>query len=133
MEDFDPIVSPVEGGSGHAVVMTVRGPINPDELGVTLSHDHILMDGWAIFRSYAVILDDEATATEELRRYRAAGGRAIADPTNIGLGRDPAAIRRISEAADVHIVMGAGWYREPVYPPDIDVRSTDDIADQLVR
>ena len=30
--------------------------------GVTLSHDHILMDGWDMFRSYAVILDDEETA-----------------------------------------------------------------------
>jgi phosphotriesterase-related protein len=115
------------------VVMTVRGPIDPADLGVTLSHDHVLMDGWAIFRSYAVILDDEATATDELRRYRAAGGRSIADPTNIGLGRDPAALRRISEAADVHILMGGGWYREAVYPADIDTRSTDDLADQLVR
>jgi phosphotriesterase-related protein len=29
--------------------------------------------------------------------------------------------------------MGAGWYREPVYPPDIDRRSTEGLADQLVR
>src|SRR6185369_11251026 len=29
--------------------------------------------------------------------------------------------------------MGAGWYREVTYPADLDRRSTDDLADQLVR
>lgn len=115
------------------VVVTVRGPVAPAALGMTLSHDHVLMDGWAIFRSYAAIMDDEATATAELRLYREAGGVSVCDPTNIGLGRDPAALRRISEASGVNIVMGAGWYREATYPPDLDRRSTDDLADQLVQ
>ena len=114
-------------------VVTVRGLIEPADLGVMLSHDHLIVDGWAMFRAYATVLDDEATVTDEMRRYRAAGGRALADPTNIGIGRDPRALRRISEATDVHIVMGAGWYREAVYPHDLDSRSSDDLADQLVR
>jgi phosphotriesterase-related protein len=113
--------------------MTVRGPIDPADLGVTLSHDHVLLDGWGVFRNYAVIMDDEDTAAAELRLYRAAGGRTVCDPTNGGLGRDPEGLRRVSEAADVHIVMGAGWYREVVYPPSLDLRSTDGIANELVR
>jgi phosphotriesterase-related protein len=113
--------------------MTVRGPIRPGALGMTLSHDHVLLDGWAIFATYAVIIDDEELAAAELRLYRDAGGGAVCDPTNVGLGRDPEALRRVSEASGVHIVMGAGWYRERVYPADLDVRSTDDLADQLVR
>jgi predicted metal-dependent phosphotriesterase family hydrolase len=115
------------------VVMTVRGPIAPSALGVTLSHDHVLLDGWSIFRSYSAIMDDQELAADELRRYRAAGGTSLCDPTNIGLGRDPVALRRISEASGVNIVMGAGWYREITYPADLDRRSTDDLADQLVR
>jgi len=114
-------------------VVTVRGPIDPADLGVTLGHDHVLVDGWEMFHAYATILDDESTAVHELRRYRAAGGRSICDPTNVGIGRDPEALRRISEASDVHIVMGAGWYREPVYPPQIAGTSTNDLADLLVR
>ena len=70
-------------------VVTVRGPIDPADLGVTLSHDHVLVDGWDIFKSYAVILDDEETAIAELVRYRVAGGNAICDPTNGGLKREP--------------------------------------------
>ena len=118
---------------GALQVVTVRGPIEPAELGVTLSHDHVLMDGWDIFRSYAVILDDEETAVSELIRYREAGGNAVCDPTNGGLRRNPEGLRRVSEASGVHIVMGAGWYRERVYPPVVAGTSTNDLADLLVR
>jgi predicted metal-dependent phosphotriesterase family hydrolase len=122
-----------DGVDDELQVVTVRGPIDPADLGMTLSHDHVLMDGWDIFRSYAVILDDEDTAVSELVRYRAAGGGAVCDPTNGGLGRNPEALRRVSEASGVHIVMGAGWYRERVYPATIAATSTNALADLLVR
>jgi len=47
--------------------------------------------------------------------------------------RWPAALRAISEASGVHIVMGAGWYREHVYPPEIATTSTTALADSLVH
>ncbi|MGO4681451.1 phosphotriesterase family protein [Microbacterium sp. 2MCAF23] len=113
-------------------IMTVRGPLEPSELGITLSHDHILVDLWDFDNRYDVILDDEDIAREELERYAAVGGGAICDPTNIGLHRDPERLRRLSEATGVHVVMGAGWYREKLYPPEIATTSTNDLADALV-
>ena len=117
-------------------VITVRGAIEPAELGVTLAHDHVLSDAYAMYGDapdYAWILDDVELAVDELRLYAAAGGWAVCDPTNVGLGRDPQALRRISEASGIHIVMGAGWYRERVHPPEIRTTSTDALADLLVR
>jgi len=113
-------------------VMTVRGPIDPAQLGVTLSHDHLIVDGWGLRQLYDAILDDEAIAIEEMKRYRAAGGGAVCDPTNIGLGRNPGALRRISEESDVHVVMGAAWYREVVYPDYIVEELPDALADRVV-
>lgn len=115
-------------------VMTVLGPVAPDELGITLSHDHVIIDAWDFQKPrYDVIFDDEAIMLEEVERYAAAGGRTICDPTNIGIGRNPEALRRISEASGVNIVMGAGWYREVVYPRYIYETATNDLADRLVR
>lgn len=114
-------------------VMTVLGEVAPDELGITLSHDHILVDGWGLRQLYEAILDDEQIALAELVRYREAGGRTICDPTNNGLGRDPEALARLSRASGVNIVMGAGWYREIVYPESITTTSTAELAAQLVR
>lgn len=116
-------------------VMTVRGAVEPDQLGVTLSHDHVIIDAWEFFGKphYEVILDDEQIMAEELQLYRSAGGGAICDPTNIGIGRNPEALRRVSEASGVNIVMGAGWYREKVYPSYVYDTSTNGLADMLVR
>jgi predicted metal-dependent phosphotriesterase family hydrolase len=113
-------------------VMTVQGPVAPEELGYTLSHEHLLCDLWKITRSYDGILDDADLAIKELLDYRDVGGRSLIDVTSGGLGRDPAALRRISERAGVHIIMGAGWYREDVYPTFVHELDTDTLASIVV-
>lgn len=116
---------------GHQV-MTVLGPVDPAELGPTLSHDHILVDGWGIRELYDAIVDDEQLLTDEVARYKAAGGGTICDPTNVGLGRDHEALARISRSTGVNVVMGSGWYRERVYPQYISEELPDRLADRLV-
>jgi phosphotriesterase-related protein len=125
-------------------IETVRGPIAPDQLGVTLTHEHTLIDAYAwrhgsesrtVPWGYSVdgIVDDEALLAEELGYYRDAGGQALVDVTNVGIGRNPEGLRRLAEATGLHIVMGAGWYREAVYPPAIFSSSTNQLADLLIR
>src|SRR5919202_1027710 len=122
---------------GEATVMTVRGPLVATDLGVTQPHEHLLLNVEWIDARFSLdgILDDEALAVEELGAYAAAGGQSIVDLTNVGLRRDPAGVRRISEATGVHVVMGCGWYRQPYYPAEalIDRTSTDALADRLVH
>ena len=116
-------------------VNTVLGPITPEELGVTLMHEHLLLDATPWFRepeaaslravahqpvSIEVLgllrhdpfmcrdnceLLDEATATEEVRRFRLAGGETVVDPTCRGIGRDPRALKRIARATGLQVVM----------------------------
>jgi phosphotriesterase-related protein len=113
-------------------ITTVRGPISAAQAGYTLSHEHLLCDLWPVVRSYDSILDDESLSVRELAEYREAGGSSMVDATSCGLGRDPRALRRISEAADVHIIMGSGWYRECVYPTAVYERDTNALADLIV-
>jgi phosphotriesterase-related protein len=114
-------------------IMTVRGPIAASDAGYTLSHEHLLCDLWPLTRSYDGILDDEALAARELDLYREAGGRTVIDVTSGGLGRNPAALRRISEAAGVHIVMGAAWYREGVYPSCVQELDSTALGEVIVK
>jgi predicted metal-dependent phosphotriesterase family hydrolase len=120
-----------------AHVETVRGPVDPGSLGFTLPHEHTAISLWHIPNrwDYWELRRDEPIISEELRRFAAAGGSALVDLTQPGVGRDPAWLVRLSEATDLHIVMGAGWYREAYYPPEalIDRRAVDDLADEIVR
>jgi phosphotriesterase-related protein len=120
-----------------AHVQTVLGPIEPDALGFTLPHEHTQIALWHIEGrwDYWQLTRDESVILAELARFREAGGSGLVDLTLPGVGRDPAWLVGLATSSDLHIVMGCGWYRTAYYPAEarIDRRSTDDLADELIR
>jgi phosphotriesterase-related protein len=118
-------------------VQTVRGPIDPADLGWTLPHEHTAIALWHVPNrwDYWELRRDEPVIVEELGAFRAAGGGTVVDLTLPGVGRDPAWLARLSEATGLQVVMGAGWYRDAYYPVEtlIDRRSVDSLADEIVR
>ena len=115
-------------------VMTVRGPIPPADLGLTLPHEHIFLNLFRITRLRDQRFNDEQLMIDEVRRFKEAGGGTIVELSNHGLEPNPAALRRVSEATGVNIVMGCGWYREPYYDHAyIARRTTRDLAADFVQ
>lgn len=153
---------PLPVGVESCYVMTVLGPIPVAELGVTLMHEHIFLDAagkWVppccaserllaenpvamqdlselnlnpLISKDNCQLFDENLAIEELLKYKAQGGESIVDPTNIGIGRDPYALQRISRLTGLKIVMGTGLYLEPSHPDWVKNTSVDELADKLI-
>ena len=143
--------------------LTVLGVVEGAALGVTLPHEHLLIDFGVMFREPSAATDkglayqpvglsnlgwvrqnfnanldnlrllDEQTARDEITLFRDAGGQTVVDPTNVSLSRDPAALARIARATGLNIVMGAGYYVAAAHPPDMDRRTEDSIADEIVR
>lgn len=118
-------------------VQTVLGPVAPSDLGFTLPHEHTKCSLWWIENrwDYWELIGDEPRINEELAAYKGLGGGALVDVTPIGIGRDMARLARLSQATGLHIVAGAGWYRQAYYPAEarIDRRSIDDLADEIVQ
>jgi 5-phospho-D-xylono-1,4-lactonase len=113
------------------VVRTVRGDVEPSELGPTDAHEHLFFitpiqpgDEFA----------DVDRAIEEAETLVAAGGRTLVDWTPLGLGRDPEGLLRVSEATGLHIVAATGVHRDAHYLADDPLRSiaVDDLADRFV-
>jgi phosphotriesterase-related protein len=146
--------------SGH--VMTVCGPVPVDEMGVTLMHEHILLDAsnkWVppsccagrhigeqkvhigilgalrmnpLMNRDNCRLVDVDLAVDELMKFRERGGTTVVDPTNIGIGRNPVALQEISRRTGLHIVMSTGFYLEPSHPTYVRERTIDELAEQLM-
>ncbi len=144
-------------------VMTVAGPIAGEALGVTLMHEHLLNDcrcwwhkptqpGRARLACDPVhpgilgelrmdpfvnlsncTLDDERLAVAELADVVALGGRTVVDPTCQGIGRDPRALLRISQATGLHVIMGGGFYLQASHPERVRGMAAGDIADEIVQ
>jgi phosphotriesterase-related protein len=144
-------------------VRTVSGPIPTDGLGLTLMHEHVLVDASAWWhkpettdtRKQAIAhvplsieflgalrndpflsldntqLDDESLAVEELQRFADVGGRTVVDPTCNGIGRDPSALKRVSRATGLNLVMGSGYYLEGAHPEHVGRMTIDDIANEI--
>ncbi|SPJ26397.1 phosphotriesterase family protein [Palleronia abyssalis] len=149
--------------TASGLVMTVDGPLPASDMGVTLMHEHLQNDcrcWWnppqsedrqylaegpvrieilselrqdPFVNRHNIALDDLDLAVEELEDFARLGGRTVVDPTCRGIGRDPAALRRISARTGLQIVMGAGYYLASSMPDAVGAKSADHIADEIVQ
>ncbi|TDD65550.1 aryldialkylphosphatase [Jiangella aurantiaca] len=113
------------------LIRTVRGDIQPDELGRTDYHEHLLMRSPLLAGDELDDVDRSAAETAELRD---AGIDAVVELTPLGCGRDPLGIATIAERTGVHIVLATGVHREAHYGPDHWLRTVqpDDLAERFV-
>jgi len=114
-------------------ITTVTGSIPAEDLGVTLPHEHIHCDFSKLSGSEDYILADTSLTIRELAYFRAAGGRSVIDVTPEGTGRNPAALRAISEASGVQIVCGIGLYDQRSWPAWASGADAGRIADRFVQ
>ena len=129
----------------HPLKVTVPGRSQPvattedfpaTELGIweaplTMSNLRLAQEGGPLSDQW--VLADEPLAIQEALEFKDRCGGTIVDVTNIGLKRDPEALRRVSVATGLNIVMGAGWYQKVFHPDDMDIRSVEDLSAEIVN
>jgi phosphotriesterase-related protein len=143
-------------------IQTVLGPVAAEAIGITLPHEHLLIDFTVMFAEPAAASDkgrawepvtldnlgwvrqhfnanldnlrltDERLARDEILLFKHAGGRTVVDPTPKTLARDPQALARIARATGLNVVMGAGYYVAASHPPDMDRRTVDELAREMI-
>ena len=144
-------------------IMSVRSPLEREDLGVVTTHEHVLLDLTAFYQNLPVkgiadpstqkvemwnlgilsrdcyalkdnlLLDSEELAINELLHFKEAGGKTVVDASLPGIGRDPAALKRISEKTDLNIIMGTGFYVGQTHPKELDDMNERQIADLMVN
>ena len=93
-------------------IVTVRGAIRPDELGVCLPHEH-LFSNFGLDPADPPVYDAPRLLREVLRYVNSVkylGANAIADCTTQYFGRAPDLLKRISEGTGVHVLTNTGYY-----------------------
>lgn len=108
-------------GCGRGMVMTVQGPMDPAELGMTDAHNHLWIDPAPGVVSGAPHVLTPDAVTRQLVAFRRVGGRMIVDCQPVLCGRNAARLRAFSEACGVAVVAATGFHRRLYY------RGTDSI------
>jgi len=97
------------------MVHTVLGDIAPEELGVTLCHEHIFCGSGDMAKAFGSrFYDKERLISAAVRQIREAkekfGLCTVLDGTPIDLGRDVEIMRRSAQESGVNIVASTGFY-----------------------
>jgi phosphotriesterase-related protein len=107
-ETFEPSDAddPGEFDLSHPHVMTVLGPIEPDDLGTCLPCERIMSGSDESLAGHASGYLERAAS--ELEAYFTVGGRSMVDISTSNAGRDPMALRMLSQRVPVHLICAAG-------------------------
>jgi len=129
-------------------VITARGEVGPEALGAVLMHEHLYCscrdwtesatppDRVELLMGYAV---------PNLRKLHDSGCHALVDATPIAWRAWPDTYVQIAEAADLHLILSTGFYREMAVGtywiedasqaiwPAVRERSVEELAETCVR
>jgi phosphotriesterase-related protein len=117
------------------VIMTVNGPLQASEMGITLTHEHVLVDfigadstGYNRWNR-AEVNDKVLPYLDEIRKYKVS---TLMECTPAYLGRDPWLLQSLSQKSGLNIMINTGYYgaRNNLYIPQIFYDLT---AEELAR
>ncbi len=138
-------------------IQTVTGLMEPEALGPTLMHEHVLSDITPPAKRNKNVTEPEVTlqnvydlnygrieynakyrldkievAKAEMRGLAEVGGKAVVELTCGGLRPDPEGLVEIAKDSGVDVIMGCGHYVEEYQDPANFSRSVDDFAREMV-
>jgi len=150
-------MSPVIRDQLRGKAQTVLGVVDPNELGPTLMHEHLIWDirtaemtadpdqgpdvclcncfrmnygRWKVPNNLVSRCRD--TAVREVRGMIEAGGRTLVELSSGGLKPDPEGLAQIAAATGAHIVMGCGHYVHDYQDRHNDKRSVESFAREMI-
>lgn len=146
----------------RTTLRTVLGDVDADEMGRTLTHEHLFISGdggWeqnssdydtsptaepALTELWRwrenldgnranLRLDNESVAAQEVSLLRSFGYNTLLDLTTVGLGPRPDALRRVAQETRLNIVAGTGFYTGATLPDDIATWDEDQMVESMIR
>ncbi|MDX1638362.1 MAG: hypothetical protein R3281_10360 [Balneolaceae bacterium] len=100
-------------------VRTVLGDIAPDQMGLTYSHEHIVIEeSYPTLKNELLLLNDPDKITEELQQFHRKGGRTMVDTMPANAGRNIQKLAEVSRRTGVQIIAPTGIHLEQYYLPN---------------
>ncbi|HEX8067381.1 MAG TPA: hypothetical protein VF520_12750 [Thermoleophilaceae bacterium] len=117
-------------------VETVNGPIEVEQLGTTLIHEHFRTTDEAVRFQFPHLYDEDAeweAALADARGVMSHGIRTVVEPSALGLTRDARFSKRVADETGLQIVLATGIYTyEHLGQPFLN-RDEDAIAEIFVH
>ena len=119
-----------------ATVETVNGPVNLDELGLTLIHEHFRATDEATRFQFPHMYDEAAeweAAMSDANAIRGHGVQTVVEPSAMFLHRDAAFSKRVADESALNVILATGVYTYEHLPQPLLNRTEDEIAEIFVH
>ncbi|MEJ7750895.1 MAG: hypothetical protein WKF32_05545 [Thermoleophilaceae bacterium] len=119
-----------------ASIESVTGPLDPEDFGTTLIHEHFRARDEANAMQWPHLYDEEALYAAGLEAAKGAldrGVKTICEPTAMLLGRDLSFVERITRETGLQVLACTGIYTYEYLPLYWQTRSEDAMADAFVH
>jgi phosphotriesterase-related protein len=117
-------------------IVTVTGAIEPDEMGLTLPHEHIIVDFIGAEDSGPHRYDRKdvvETMLPYLNEIVSLGVRSFVDCAPMYLGRDALIFKELSGRTGLNILTNTGQYKEPYLPKETFEIDAPALAAQWIK
>jgi predicted metal-dependent phosphotriesterase family hydrolase len=120
-------------------IQTVTGPIDPGRLGLTLMHEHVLVDFIGAAQASPARYDADAVFARVLpylQQAKTLGAATLVECTPAHLGRDPRLLQRLGQASGLTILTNTGYYganQDKHLPPHAYTETAEQLAARWIR
>ena len=118
-----------------AAVETVNGPIDVEQLGLTLIHEHFRAADEGVRFQFPHLYDEQEEwdrAIADARAVRSHGVATVVEPSALFLTRDAAFSKRVADESGLQVVLATGIYTYDHLPQPLMTRDEDGLADIFV-
>jgi phosphotriesterase-related protein len=119
-----------------AIVESVNGPLELDQLGPTLIHEHFRSTDEALRMQFPHLYDEDAEWEAAITDARAVAGhgiKTVVEPSAMFLTRDARFSKRVADESGLNIILATGVYTYDHLPQPLMNRTEDQIAEIFVH
>jgi phosphotriesterase-related protein len=119
-----------------ATVESVNGPIDLDELGRTLIHEHFRVTDEAARFQFPHLYDEQAewdAALSDANAVKGHGITTVVEPSAMFLNRDARFSKRVADESGLQVILATGVYTYDHLPQVLMNRNEDQIAEIFVH
>ena len=111
------------------MILTVNGEILPEELGITMCHEHLAVDLSPVRGDKDSDFDDSSLIIDELNKMKQYGVKSVVEVSCNDMGRDVKKLQMYSKACEIHIIAATGFYLAEYHTQKVRESNAEELCD----
>lgn len=115
------------------LIQTVKGVIDPKQMGVTMSHEHLCLDLSRVRKNDDSTYGYSDIVINEIKKAKELGVNTFIEVTCNDMGRDVQQLVRFSDECDIHIIAATGFYLDEYHTDFVRKSTPEELAEIFIH